>query len=54
MIMVVLYAIAAWIGLSVPVSLVLGAALKDRRSTTIDLRSPRRLALLGRGAVEVV
>lgn len=46
--MVVLYSFAAWIGLSIPVSLVLGAALKGRRPTTIDLRSSRHPVLLAR------
>lgn len=39
--MVVIYSLAAWVGLSIPVSLVLGAALKGRRlaTTTVDLRT---------------
>lgn len=41
--MVVIYSLAAWVGLSIPVSLVLGAALKGRRPSTIDLRTPRPL-----------
>ena len=42
--MVVLYTLAAWVGLSVPVSFALGAALKGRRPATIDLRTRPALA----------